>query len=272
MSTKLSVVGYNNVALTNGNQAVGFSFNAVGGQPLDLATVAPQGYEEIEGRFDNEGTWGDIQFQIVDSNGYEVKGFQWYRSFDTWGDQVWGDDGHWYNVTDQVDVNPGDVTFNPGNGILANLTEEYGILEGITLQNSGEAILDAQSIALTNGNQLISVPVSFDCKLCAGQIVPQGYEDIEGRFDNEGTWGDIQFQIIDTNGYEVKGYQWYRSFDTWGDQVWGDDGHWYNVTDQVDVTEDNDVELKMGMAILVNLTEEYGILEGITLEFPGIDE
>ena len=138
MSTKLSVVGYNNVALTNGNQAVGFSFNAVGGQPLDLATVAPQGYEEIEGRFDNEGTWGDIQFQIIDTNGYEVKGYQWYRSFDTWGDKVWGDDGHWYNVTDQVDVTEdNDVELKMGMAILVNLTEEYGILEGITLEFPG---------------------------------------------------------------------------------------------------------------------------------------
>ena len=268
----LTVVGYNNVALTNGNQAVGITIYAVGGQPLDLTTVVPQGYEEIEGRYDNEGTWGDVQFQIIDSNGYAIKIFQWYRSFDSYGDEVWLDDGHWYNFTDVCDVNPGDATFNPGNGILATLTWDYGVLEGITLQNSGEAIVDAQSIALTNGNQLISVPVSFDCKLCAGQIQPAGYEEIEGRYDNEGTWGDIQFQIIDTNGYAVKIYQWYRSFDSYGSEEWEDDGHWYNFTDVCDVTEDNDVELKTGMAILATLTWDYGELEGITLEFPGIDE
>ena len=263
-----NIVGYANKGIVNGNQLVGFSFkdiNAVDedGDPcVDLAKIEPQGYQESEYlKTENYGTWGDISFQILKSSGFADKIYDWYA--DCGDGETWEIDG-WY-LHNGAKVEEGEVTFKVGDGIWYNMNIDD--LDGTVLPSAGEAIIDSQSIPLVNGNQAIANPCSYDVKLVADKVVPQGYQESEYlKTENYGTWGDISFQILKSSGFADKIYDWYA--DCGDGETWEPDG-WY-VHNGAKVTVDDDVTIKMGDALWVNMNIDD--IDEATLEFPGIDE
>ena len=216
----------------------------------------------------DEGTFGDFSFQIRKTNGKAQDSYLWYQDYieDDGGWQP----GYWHHAQSGADIGPdNDVKFVPGDGFWFTIGNDYGKIDG-ALKNAGEAIVDAQSVAIRNGNKGIAVPVSFDVKLYAGKVRPTGYEDNEDMQSDEGTFGDFSFQILKTNGKALVSYLWYQDYIE-DDGGW-QEGYWHCAQSGADIGADNDVTLKAGQGLWFTVGNDYGTFENATLEFPGIDE
>ena len=272
-----NVVGYMGKALVDGNQMIGASFVSVGTVDGDgdacikLSTIKPVGYEEVQDLIDQEGTWGDFSFQVLDGAGNMVGWFAWNQDYDT-ANGEWLP-GQWFDVINSVSITGEDaaheVLLKKGDGIWFNRATDFD-LSGTTLQSSGEAILDAQDVDLVDGNQALAMPVSFDVKL--SKVKPTGYEAIQDLIDQEGTWGDFSFQVLNGAGNMIGWYAWNQDYDT-ANGEWLP-GQWFDVINSVSITGEDATHEKTfapGDAVWFNRATDFD-LSGTTLSFPGIDD
>lgn len=277
-----NIVGYNNQVITNGNQLIGFSFtdiNAVdaeGNPCVDIAKVTPTGYLDNEGLQYNYGIFGEISFQIRNSSGFAEISYDWNHDYD-YSDEPgdgdgWAEKGFWSVHGPGTIVKEGEVLLNPGDGIWYNC--EIEDLDETQLPNSGEAVIDSQTLKILSGNQAIANPCSYAVKLAKDKITPAGYFDSETLQYNYGLFGEISFQILNTSGFAAISYDWNHDFD-YSDEPgdgegWAEEGFWSIHGPGTPITTENDVTINMGQAIWYNM-EIDDVDEG-TLTFPGLDE
>ena len=272
-----NTVGYMGKALVDGNQMIGASFVTVGTVDGDgdacikLSTIKPKGYEAVQDLIDQEGTWGDFSFVTLDGAGNRVGWYAWNQDYDTATDS-WLP-GVWNDVLNNVDITGEDaeheVLLKKGDGIWFNRATDFD-LSGTTLESSGEAVIDAQDVALVDGNQALAMPVSFDVKL--SKVKPAGYEAVQDLIDQEGTWGDFSFITLNGAGNRVGWYSWNQDYDA-SEGKWLT-GQWFDEVNNIAITGEDaahEVTFAPGDGIWFNRGTSFD-LSGTTLSFPGLDD
>ena len=224
--TSANCVGYSNNTITNGNQGVGGAFMAIGrgGKMSDL-TVSGPGIDAVKAQ--NEGNYWNqgISCGLLDKYGLSLKRMYWY---DITG-AIYG----WYDSTGMAaDYN--DDPIEPGQGLWF-----ASDIDGVTLNSSGEVIMDGYAVTLTNGNQLVSNPLPVDIKM--GQIGISGPEIDKIKEQNGGNYWNqgISCGLFDKYGVSISRMYWYDIVDA----IYG----WYDSTGMA-ADYNNDI-LKAGQAL-----------------------
>ena len=264
-----------NDGLANGNQLISFSFttfNAVdaeGNPCIKLSSVKPTGYENNAAVTKKGGINGDYVMQVLATTGKMFESYSWVHKCSKVDDPtqaVW-QEGYWKSTKGTVSAD-NDVLIRPGMGFWCNLNARYNI-QGASVLNSGEAVVDSYTIPLTNGNQVVGVPTSFSVPI--SKIKPTGYENNAAVTKKGGINGDYVMQVLKTDGKMFESYSWVHKcskVDDPAQAVW-QEGYWKSTKGTVSAA--NESYLPVGTAVWCNLNSRYNI-QNAALVFPGMSE
>ena len=275
-------VGYQEVGLAEGGgggaKMIAIPFNCIGEGGMRISQIIPKGYEENTGLWENKGTDGEFSIQLLASDGTTaiIPGteeepvlmlYNWVRSCTRKG--AWDDDGHWYDPY-QVDIEPGaenDFVFPRGTGLYMNIPENSEDDEEAVYDTtpSGEVNTEDVKVVLVGGGA-VGAGNPFPVGVKISSLIPVGYEDNTGLWENKGTDGEFSIQILASDGTTaiVPGteddpvlmlYNWAHTCTRKG--VWDQDGHWYDPY-QVDIVPDadNDFVIEPGVGLWINAPEK----------------
>ena len=265
----------------------GATFATIAQEGMKLSEMTPVGYLENKTYTDKKkgkGCQGDIYIVVLNANGgtaIDGKGnerrYKWYHAWDK--TNGWAEKGKWIQPTVDGDIEIGganEVVFGNGEALWINVATAFE--SGMTINNAGEALLDAAVLALRDGAKGMSAPISAACKL--SKILPSGYltnATYTDKKKGKGCQGDIYIVVLNANGgtaIDGKGnecrYKWYHAWDK--TNGWAEKGKWVQPTvdGDIEITDANDVEFAMGEGLWVNVATAYE--DGMMLGFPGVDD
>ena len=294
--TSANIVGYKNTEVRNGSKMVGASFATIGEKNgIYLSQLAPVGYEGVSVFTDTKkgdgGVKGQFKIKILTSTGGQAydektgvaKTWSYFRTYPK-ATKTWSNDGCWKDENGTVMTGEKDVFFANGQGLWFDVaagayksgTEKY------SLNNAGEAILDANSVLLRNGSTGVAIPLSASVKL--SQIKPTGYENVSVFTDTKkgdgGVKGQFKIKILTSTGGQAydektgvaKTWSYFRTYPK-ATKTWSNDGCWKDENGTV-MTDENDITFESGDGLWVDVAagayksgeEKY------YLSFPGIDD
>ena len=294
--TSANVVGYKNTEVRSGSKMVGASFATIGEKNgIYLSQLAPVGYEDVSVFTDTKkgdgGVKGQFTISILTSTGGQAydektgvaKSWSYYRTYPK-STKTWSNDGRWLDQSGTEIKGDADVFFANGQGLWFDVdagayksgSEKY------SLNNAGEAILDANSFLLRSGSTGIAIPPSASVKL--SQIKPVGYEDVSVFTDTKkgdgGVKGQFTISILTSTGGQAydektgvaKSWSYYRTYPK-STKTWSSDGRWLDQSG-TEIKGDADVTFESGDGLWVDV--DAGAYksgeEKYYLSFPGIDD
>ena len=197
------VVGYQEVATPAGYSMRAATFKAISGNyKISDIKVAGDGigYGDEYGQVVNEdGTWGDTYYYLVEDSGAEADG--WYKNDPTGSEPV----------TDEDVINIGQAFF-------------FSSSADITLTYAGQVISGSPVVAVPAGYSMVGNPTPVTAKISSLTVDGDGigYGDEYGQVVNpDGSWGDTYYYLVEDSGAEANG--WYKNDPTGSEPVTDED-------------------------------------------------
>ena len=290
-----NVVGYNNISLRSGRYMTGSNFDKITKAGMRLTDLRPTGYEDITywSTGKGNGKFNDIvTITLLSYQGKALREWKWLASYNK--DTSTWNEGYWYDAADtsKTPIVPGsdaDHEFEVGEGLWVNVDPNaYSkpspkpAADKYKLVNSGQAMLDSQTIPLRSGRKGIIAPLSRAVRLT--EIKPTGYEDITywSTGKGNGKFNDIvTITLLTYQGKALKEWKWLASYNK--DTSTWNSGYWYDVADTsktpIEPGTEADYQFDLGEGLWVNVDPNaYSkpspkpAADKYLLSFPGLDE
>ena len=275
-------VGYQEVGLAEGGgggaKMITMPFNCVGEEGMRISQIIPKGYEENTAIWENKGVEGEFSIQLLAPDGTTavVPGteedpvlmlYAWVHSCTRKG--AWNEDGHWLDpyLEEVIPNSENDYLFPRGTGLYMNIPENSVDDEEAVYDTtpSGEVNTEDVKVVLAEGGA-VGAGNPFPVGVKISSLIPIGYEDNTGLWENKGTEGEFSIQILASDGTTaiVPGteespvlmlYGWVHSCTRKGE--WDTDGHWLdpNLND-IEPGAENDFIIESGIGLWINAPEK----------------